>query len=174
MASASRFVGVLAAVALIEMMLGGFLPEAAETVDLFVLLVVLNSVRGDSLQGLAGGLAAGLAQDLVTSSVFGLYSVACCVVGYGAARAAQRILTSRRAVTLAVLAAGVLVHQLIVIGLLAILEIAQFNPGAGAVLLRAALTTAAGLVVLWVTGRMRGWMERRTRRRTLEFGRGRR
>ena len=174
MASAGRFAGALAAVALVEMLLGGLLPEAAEAVDLFVLLVVLNSVRGDSLRGLAGGLAAGVVQDIVTSSVFGLHSVACCVVGYGAARVSQRILTTQRAVTLALIATGVLVHQVIVIGLIGILEIALFDPGAIAVLLRVTLTAAVGLVVLWVTDRMRGWLEKRTKRRTLQSGRARR
>lgn len=174
MASAGRFAGVLAAVALVEMLLGGLLPEAAETVDLFVLLVVLNSVRGESLRGLAGGLAAGLVQDIATSSLFGLHSVACGVVGYGAARVSQRILTTQRVVTLALIATGVLVHQVIVIGLIGLLEIARFNPGAIAVLLRVVLTTAVGLVVLWVTDRIRGWMEKRTKRRTLESGRARR
>ncbi|MCE2559121.1 MAG: rod shape-determining protein MreD [Acidobacteria bacterium] len=173
MASAGRFVGALAAVALVEMLLGGLLPEVAETVGLFVLLVVLNSVRGDSLRGLAGGLAAGLVQDVVTSSVLGLHGVACCVVGYGAARVSQRILTTQRVVTLALIATGVLVHQVIVIGLIAILEIALFNPSAIAVLLRVVLTTAVGLVVLWVTDQMRGWMEKRTKGRTLETGRPR-
>ena len=173
MASAGRFAGALAAVALVELLLGGFLPAAAETVDLFVLLVVLNSVRGDSLRGLAGGLIAGLVQDVVTSSVFGLHSLACCVLGYGAARVSQRILTVQRAVTLALIATGVLVHQVIVIGLLALLEIAQFSPGPVAVLLRVVATTAVGLVVVWAMGKVRGWMETRTKRRKLQPGRAR-
>ena len=173
MASAARFAGALAAVALVELLLGGFLPAVADFVDLFVLLVVLNSLRGDSFRGLAGGLAAGLVQDMFTSSIYGLHSLACCVVGYGGARVSQRILTSQRVVTLALITTGVLVHQVIVIGLLAMLEIAQFNPGVFAVLLRALVTTLIGLVGLRVAGLVRGWMEKRTKRRTLEPGRAR-
>ncbi len=164
---AARFVGVLAAVALVDMLFGAISSKAAETVDLFVLLVVLNSVPGDSLRGLAGGLAAGLIQDLVTLSVPGLHGVACCVVGYGAARVSQRVLATERLVTLTLIAIGVLVHQAVVIGLFAMLELAQFRPGAGAVLLRVVLTTAVGLVVLWVKDRMRGRRESRTKRRAL-------
>ncbi len=173
MASAARFVGVLAAVAVVELLLGGFLPAAADFVDLFVLLVVLNSLRGNSLRGLAGGLAAGLVQDMFASSTYGLHSLACCVVGYGGGRVSQRVLTSQRVVSALLIAAGVLVHQVIVIGLLAILEIAQFNPGVFAVLLRALVTTAIGLVGLRVAGLVRGWMEKRTKRRTLGTGRAR-
>ena len=171
MASGGRFAAALAAVALVEVLLGGFAPAVAEPVDLFVLLVVLNSVRGESLRGLAGGLAAGLVQDVVTSSVLGLHGVACSVVGYGAARVSQRILATRRAVTLGLIALGVLVHQVIVLGLLALLEITPFRPVAATVLLRVAITTAAGLVVLWGTRRVRGWIERRAKRRKLAPGR---
>ena len=131
MLSAARFAGVLAAVVLVELLLGGFLPAVADLVDLYVLLVVLNSLRGNSFRGLAGGLAAGLVQDMFTSSIYGLHSLACCVVGYGGARVSQRILTSQRVVSGLLIAAGVLVHQAIVIGLLATLEIAQFNPRGG-------------------------------------------
>ena len=173
MASAARFAGVLAAVALVELLLGGFFPAVADLVDLFVLLVVLNSLRGDSFRGLAGGLAAGLVQDMFTSSIYGLHSLACCVVGYGGARVSQRILTSQRVVSGLLIAVGVLVHQVIVIGLLATLDIAQFNPGVVAVLLRTLVTTVIGLVALWVAGLVRGWMEKRTKRRTLEPGRAR-
>lgn len=164
---AARFAGLLAAVALVEMLLGGFASSAAETVDLFVLLVVVNSASGDTLRGLAGGVAAGLVQDLVTSSVPGLHGVACCVVGYAAARVSQRVLGTERLVTLALIATGVLVHQVIVIGLFSILELARYNPGAVAVLMRAGLTTAAGMIVLWVADRMRGRSERRAKRRML-------
>ena len=173
MASIARFVSVLAAVALVELLLGGFLPATANLVDLFVLLVVLNSLGGNSMRGLAGGLAVGLVQDMFSSSVYGLHSLACCVVGYGAARLSQRILTSQRVVALLLIATGVLVHQVIVIGLLALLEIAQFDPGVVAVLVRVLLTTAVGLVVLWVSALVRGWMEKRTKQRTLEPGRAR-
>ena len=110
---------------------------------------------------------------MFASSTYGLHSLACCVVGYGGARVSQRVLTSQRVVSALLIAAGVLVHQVIVIGLLAILEIAQFNPGVFAVLLRALVTTAIGLVGLRVAGLVRGWMEKRTKRRTLGTGRAR-
>ncbi len=173
MASTARFAGVLAGVALLELLMGGFLPAAADHVDLFVLLVVLNSLKGNTFRGFAGGLVAGLVQDMFTSSIYGLHSLACCVVGYGGARVSQRILTGRRVVSGLLIGAGVVVHQMIVIGLLAVLEIAQFNPGAGAMMVRALVTTAIGLAGLWVAGLARGWMEKRTKRRTLEPGRAR-
>lgn len=169
-ARAAGVAGLLGLLALADMLLGGFFPPA-EAIDPFVLAVVLVGVRGDSLRGLAAGLLAGLTQDVVTSSPLGLHGVACCVVGYGAALVSRRILASRRVVTLAIVATGVLVHHVVVIGLLAVFEIAPFQPATTVVMLRMAWTTAAGLVVLWVTALVRFLTERRVRRRTLAAGR---
>ncbi len=164
MASAGRFAGALAAVALVEVLLGEVLPAAANVVELFVLLVILTSLRGNSLHGLTGGLAAGLVQDTLTASLFGLHSLACCVVGYAVARASQRILTNQRMVAGLLIAVGVVVHQVLVIGLLTVLDIADVDPDVLVVLSRALLTSAAGLAYLWLAGRLREWA---VRRRTL-------
>ena len=164
MASASKFAGALAAVALVEVLLGQVLPAAANVVELFVLLVVLISLRGNSLHGLTGGLAAGLVQDALTASLFGLHSLACCVVGYAVARASQRILTNQRIVAGLLIAAGVMVQQVLVIGLLTVLDIADVDPDVLVVLSRAVLTCAAGLAYLWLARRLGRWA---LRRRTL-------
>ena len=163
MASAGRFAGALAAVALIEVLLAEALPATADLLDLFVLLVVLNSLKRDSLRGLAGGLAAGLVQDTLSASLYGLNTLACCVVGYGVARLSQRMLTSQQAVAALLVAAGVLVHQVVVFSLLTILDVATIPPGA-AILVRALVTAVVGLVWRWLIVRARAWW---TKRRTL-------
>ena len=161
MASASRFAGILAGVGLVEALLGRWSPAAAGFVDLFVLLVVLTALRGDSLRGLAAGLAAGLLQDTLTGSLYGLNSLACCVVGYGMARLSQQILTSHRTVAGLLIAVGVLVHQMIVRGLLVLLEIAEVQPGVAVPIGRAVVTTAVGLACLALAARVRRWWARR-------------
>ena len=95
---AARFGASLALVSLVELLLAEVLPAAGRTIDLFVLLVILSSLAGNSLQGVIGGLAAGLVQDTLSASPFGLHALACCVVGYGVARLSQRIVTSQRLV----------------------------------------------------------------------------
>lgn len=164
MASAGKFSGALAAVALVEVLLREMLPAAANVVEPFVLLVVLTSLRGNSLHGLTGGFAAGLVQDTLTASLFGLHSLACCVVGYAVARASQRILTNQRVVAGLLIVAGVVGHQVLVIGLLNVLGIADVDPDVLVVLSRALLTGAAGLAYLWLARRLREWA---LRRRTL-------
>lgn len=165
----ARFGAGLAAVSLVEVLLAEVLPAAAETVDLFLLLVVLSSLSGNSLHGVAGGLVAGLVQDTLTATPFGLNGLACCVVGYGAARLSQRVMTSQRVVAWLLVAVGTLVHQAIVLGLLVVLEVAEFEGGT-AVPVRVAATTAVGVPSLWLFNRFGAWADER---RTLKEGRTR-
>ena len=141
---------------------------AGRTVDLFVLLVVLSSLSGNSLQGVTGGLGAGLVQDTLTTSPFGLHGLACCVVGYGVARLSQRVVTSQRPVALLLVAVGTLVHQAIVLALLTVLEVGELS--GGAVPLRVVATTAVAVPGLWLLSRARAWVDER---RTLKEGRAR-
>lgn len=159
---AARFAAGLAAVSLVELLLAEVLPAAGDTVDLFVLLVVLNGFSGNSLQGVAGGLAAGLVQDVLSTSPFGLHALACCVVGYGVARLAQRVDTGQRIVASLLVAVGALVQQAIALGLLAMLEIAG-SGGGTAVPLRVAATTVVGLPGVWLANRVQSWSDERRR-----------
>ncbi len=154
LAWAGRFAVGLAAVSLVELFLAEALPAAGQAVDLFVLLVVLNGLAGNSLHGMAGGLVAGFVQDTLSMSPVGLHALACCVVGYAMARLSQRIVTSQHVTVSLLVAVGVLVHQAIVLGLLALL--AGVEPGGGAAVpLRVAATTAVGVPALWLVGRLR-------------------
>ena len=160
---AARFAASLALVSLVELLLAEVLPAAGRTIDLFVLLVVLGSLAGNSLQGVAGGLVAGLVQDTLSTSPFGLHGLACCVVGYGVARLSQRVDTGQRTVALLLVAVGTLVHQAIVLGLFRFLEVGDLS---GAVVpLRVAATTVVGVPGLWLFNRAQAWVdERRTLR----------
>ncbi|MXV99955.1 MAG: rod shape-determining protein MreD [Holophagales bacterium] len=165
---AARFGASLALVSLLELLLAEVLPAAGRTIDLFVLLVILSSLGGNSLQGVTGGLAAGVVQDTLSASPFGLHALACCVVGYGVARLSQRIVTSQRLVASLLVAVGTLVHQAIVLGLLMVLEVGE--PSGGAVPLRVVATTAIGVPGLWLFNRAQAWADER---RTLKEGRAR-
>ncbi len=163
----ARLAAGLAAVSLVELLLAEVLPAAGDMVDLFVVLVVVAGLSGNSLHGVTGGLAAGLVQDTLATTPFGLHGLACCVVGYGAARLSQRVMTSQRTVAWLLMAVGALVHQAIVLGLLAVLEVGEFGGGT-AVPLRVAATTAVGVPSLWLADRFKAWADER---RTLKEGR---
>lgn len=92
-------------------------PEATVAVDLFVVVVVLNALDGNSLAGVAGGLAAGMVQDVLTGGLFGLFGFANTLVGYLAARSVQRLVIERASGVLPLVAVAAAVQQAIVVGL---------------------------------------------------------
>jgi rod shape-determining protein MreD len=92
-------------------------PEFARAVDLFLVLTVLYGLRGHSLGGLSGGLAAGLVQDALTAGPFGLHGFANTLVGYGVARLTQRVVVERPSGVLLVTAAASLVQQAVLASL---------------------------------------------------------
>lgn len=96
-------------------------PQAPLTVDLFLVLVVLNALGGRTLTGIAGGLAAGLVQDVLTGGLFGLYGFADTMIGYAVARGAQRLVIERASGIFPVAAAAVVVQQAVVVGLVHLL-----------------------------------------------------
>jgi rod shape-determining protein MreD len=92
-------------------------PASVQAVDLFLVVAVLNALDGNAFAGLAGGLAAGLAQDALTGGLFGLYGFADTLIGYATARAAQRLVIERASGVLPVVAVATVVQQAVVVGL---------------------------------------------------------
>ena len=93
------------------------MPGLAQAVDPFLVVAVLNALGGSSLAGLAGGFASGLVQDALTGGLFGLYGFANTLIGYAAARGAQRLVIERPSGVFAVVAVAALAQQAVVVGL---------------------------------------------------------
>ena len=70
-------------------------PDFARAVDVFLVVVALHGLRGNSLSGLLVGLLVGLLQDTLTSGPFGLFGFADTIIGYVTARLAQRLVIQR-------------------------------------------------------------------------------
>jgi rod shape-determining protein MreD len=66
-------------------------PDFARATDIFLVVVALHGLRGNSLSGLLVGLLVGLLQDTLTSGPFGLFGFADTIIGYVTARLAQRL-----------------------------------------------------------------------------------
>lgn len=144
---AVRYVAALLVVLLVHSLGVWLVPEFARAIDLFVVLVVLTGLRGDSLAGLIGGLVAGLAQDVLSAGLFGLHGLADTIVGYGAARLSQRLVVERPSGVLLVAAAGSIVQQALLVGLASALLPEQELPEPLWIGVRAATTGAIAMIV---------------------------
>src|SRR5436309_11935159 len=89
----------------------------ARSVDVFLVVVVLQALRGNSFSALAVGLAVGLLQDELTSKPFGLFGFADTIVGYVTARLAQRLVIQRPTGVLGLVSFASALQQAIIVGL---------------------------------------------------------
>lgn len=160
-----RFVLGLAAAVVVHAVGVRLVPHWSQVVDLFAVVVTLNALGGNSLGGLGGGVAAGMAQDALTGGMFGLYGFADTIVGYAVARAAQRLVIERAIGVFPVAAAASLVQQAIVVGLTVLLLPEPRLPDLGWVAARA-LVSGVVATLLYAFG---GWLvvfsEQRRQRR---------
>lgn len=140
-------------------------PAVSRGFDLFVVVVVLHSLDGRSLAGLAGGLAAGMVQDALTGGLFGLYGIADTIIGYGVARVAQRLVIERPGGVAQVAAVAVLVQQVVVVGLVTVLLPDPSLPDPLWVALRAAISGVVAMFLFAGGGWWRGASEQRRRNR---------
>lgn len=90
-----KLLAAIALAALVHFVGMSLWPGFARSVDVFLVVVALHGLGGNSLSALLVGLVAGLLQDTLTSGPFGLFGFADTIVGYVTARLAQRLVIQR-------------------------------------------------------------------------------
>ncbi len=165
---ALKLVAALAAALLVHLVGLRLWPDFPRLVDVFLVVVVLHALDGETLPGLLGGLAVGLLQDALTGGLYGLYGFADTIVGYGTARLAQRLVIQRATGVFGVVAFAAALQQAVVVLLAFLLRPDPGLPQPGGVAVRALICGAAGMAAhlairSWhrgVESRRRGRMSR--------------
>ena len=134
-------------------------------VDVFVVLVALYGLRGNSLAGLLVGLLVGLLRDSLTSGPFGLFGFADTIVGYVTARLAQRLVIQRPTGVFAVVSFASVLQQSIAVGLAFLLLPAPEPPSPFWAAIRAGTCGLIGMAVHVVMSRWQSTAEARRRGR---------
>lgn len=155
----------LAAVVSIHLAAAWLWTDFPRTVDLFVVLVVLQALGASSLSGTLGGMVAGLAHDILTGGPYGLYGFADTIVGYLTARTAQRLIIDRASRVMAVVTVATLVQQAIIAALAALLLDGATSPTLGWWGIKALATGAVATVAHGAVEVLRGTRARRSRDR---------
>ena len=140
-------------------------PGFSRVVDVFVVVVALHALEGNSLAALFAGLFVGLVHDTLTGGLFGLYGFADTIVGYGTARLAQRLVIQRATGVLAVVAFATALQETIVVALKFLLEPGPLSPDPLWIALRAGVSGVLGMFVYVLAGRWRRGSEARRRNR---------
>lgn len=140
-------------------------PLFGRVVDVFLVVVALHGLGGNSLSALLVGLLVGLLHDTLTGGPFGLFGFADTIVGYVTARLAQRLVIQRATGVLAVVALAAALQQAIVVGLAFLLLPTPELPSPLWVAVQAGACGVLGLVVYIATGHWRRTADARRRGR---------
>ncbi len=140
-------------------------PDFPRVVDVFLVVVALHGLRGNSLSGLLIGFVVGLLQDTLTSGPFGLFGFADTIIGYVTARLAQRLVIQRPTGVLALVGFASALQQAVTLGLTFLLlpVPAPLNPVWAAV--RTGACGLLGMILYIAGGRWRHSAEARRRGR---------
>src|SRR5215217_4430773 len=163
--SALKLLAGLAAAVLLHLGLMQLWPELARPLDVFLVVVVLYGLGGNSLASLFAGMAVGLVHDTLTNNPFGLFGFADTIVGYSAARLAQRLVIQRATGVLAVVSFAAVLQQALVTGLAFLLLPAPELPNPIWAAVRAGACGLLGMAVYIATSRWRRSSEARRRGR---------
>lgn len=140
-------------------------PGFARAVDVFVVLIALHALEGNSLSALFAGLLVGLVHDTLTGGLFGFYGFAGTIVGYGTARLSQRLVIQRPTGVLAVVSFAAALEQAIVVGLAFLLIADPPLPDPLWIAIQSGACGVLGMIVYVVTGHWRRNAEARRRNR---------
>lgn len=162
---ALKFFAVVTLAALVHFVGMSLWPQFGHLIDVFLVLVVLHGLRGNSLSALFVGLLVGFLHDTLASGLFGLFGFADTIVGYVTARLAQRLVIQRATGALAVVSFASVLQQAIVTGLAFLLLPAPELPSPLWTVLRAGACGLLGMVVYIATSRWRKSAEARRRGR---------
>ena len=147
-------------------------PQFALAFDLFLVVVVWNSLGGDTLAGLLGGMAAGLVADSVSGGLFGLNGMVDTIIGYSTAYAAQRLVFQRATGVLLIYLLASAAQQAMLMSIALLLLPAPEFPEVPWLLVRAGTTAVLGVMLHVARNRLKGRMEswRRSKGSRIRFG----
>jgi rod shape-determining protein MreD len=163
--SALRFFAAVAAAVLFHLLGVRLIPNFTMFLDVFVVVVVLYGLEGESLPALFAGLFIGLVHDSLTGGPFGLFGFADTIIGYGAARLAQRLVIQRATGVLALVSFAAVAQQAIFVGLAFLLLPAPEVPNPVWVAIRAGACGLLGMSIYIASAHWRKASEARRRGR---------
>lgn len=140
---------------------GGF----ARILDVFLVVVVLYALEGETLSAIFVGMLVGLLHDSLSGGPFGLFGFADTIVGYGTARLAQHLVIQRATGVLGVVAFASALQQAIVVALTFLLLPEPALPEPYWVAVQAVACGFLGMAVYIAGRRWRQGMDTRRRNR---------
>jgi rod shape-determining protein MreD len=163
--SVLKLLGAIAVAVLVHLAGVRMFPGFVQVVDVFLVVVVLHALEGNTLTGLLVGLFVGLLHDTLTNGPFGLFGFADTIIGYGTARLAQRLVIQRATGVFAVASFAAALQQAILVVLVVLLLPDPALPDPVWVVVKAGVCGVIGMAAHIVARRWRRSSESRRRSR---------
>lgn len=168
-----RFALVLALAALAHFFAARLHLPGAGAVNLFLVILVREGLRGNTLWGVFAGVMVGAIEDTFSGRLYGLHGCADTFVGYVTAVIAQRVVIERTGGVMLTYLGAAVAQQVLLLALVLLILPGGGAPETSWILARAGVVAVLGGVVhvltrQWQTG-YEGW--RRNRGQRLRFGR---
>jgi len=164
---AGAILAVVVALA-VQTTIAGFAIRGTVALDLLLVVVVYVALRSGPTVGLLTGTFAGLVQDSLASAtgVIGIGGLAKTVVGYVVGVIGRQFIVAEPLPRFVVFFVATVVHELIVMGLYAVLGMRHFDPAYAAVTGQALANAVVGIVAFQVVELLPGAVERRRAAKT--------
>ena len=166
MAEFARSAFGLAVAAVLHISLRQFAPWLAALVDPLLIWVTVHAMEGRVTRGMAAGMVAGWSEDaLVGETLMGLNGAAGLCAGFVVALAARQLVAGSSTVLGLLFVLAVATQELVLLGLQLLLTADAGVLDPVSLLLRCAVNSVAGLLVLQMIARFAGWSRRVQRSR---------
>jgi rod shape-determining protein MreD len=160
--------GVLLAIVValaLQTTLARFVIRGTLAVDLVLVVVVYVSLTSGAVTGLLSGAAAGLAQDVLSTSVIGIGGLAKTIVGFLVGIAGSQFIVTQPFPRFVIFFAATLLHAGLFIGLYVLLDLRQFESPYAAVLGQGVGNAVTGVVAFELVDLIPRSLERRRAQR---------
>ena len=168
-----KLLAALVLVVLVHLVGVRLIPSFGRYVDVFLVVLTLYALEGESLPALLAGLVLGLLQDTLTKTGHvGLFGFADTLVAYATARLAQRLVIQRATGVLAVVGFASLLQQAVAVSLKLLLLPDPSYPDPVSALIKAAACGVLGMFVhlAWNRWQTQSEVRRRGRMGRLRMG----
>lgn len=160
MKAAGVIVAIVLALAL-QTTLARFIVRGVVAVDLVLVVVVYVALTSGPVTGLISGATAGLVQDALSTRVIGIGGLAKTVVGFLTGIVGTQFIVAQPLPRFVVFFSATVLHELVVIGLGALLDQQQFGTPFAAITGQAVGNAVVGVIAFQLAELLPGAMERR-------------
>jgi rod shape-determining protein MreD len=167
----TRVMAVVLSAVLLQVVLARYAVGGRFSFDLVLVGVVFAALQSGAVAGMIAGTIGGLAQDILSGGVVGLFGLAKTLVGYAAGAMGTQFVVAKAHARALIVAAATFLHVLMSVGLQAVIDQSWPSVSWIAMLEQVVINAVVAWAVFQVTEALPGAMSRGRSRSRSSWGR---